>query len=206
MIWDTENHKGEMTDFSELVEAARGGQTNALERLLESYRDYLRLLARRSIDAAVQAKVDSSDLVQEALIRAHAHFGQFRGRSERELAAWLRQILAHYAASAVRRYRIRPSRQVSREVSLEVVMAQGERIATDEPSPTRDAIQRELVRALGKALEALSEEHRRVIVLRSLHEMAWDEVAGKMGRTPDAARMLWSRALKSLRTLMDARV
>ncbi len=80
---------------SRLLREARRSRAGALDQLLESFRNYLRLLARTGIDASLQGKADPSDLVQEALLKAHRHFAQFRGRSEAELAGWLRQLLAN---------------------------------------------------------------------------------------------------------------
>ena len=59
----------------------------ALDRLLESYRNYLRLLARTGIDPALRGKTDASDLVQETLLKAHQHFDQFEGETEADATA-----------------------------------------------------------------------------------------------------------------------
>ena len=75
-----------------LIGDARRQAPGALDRLLESYRNYLRLLARTGIDASLRGKADASDLVQETLIKAHQHFEQFQGQTEAELIAWLRRI------------------------------------------------------------------------------------------------------------------
>src|SRR6516162_11906647 len=93
------------SDLCRLIERARREEPGALDRLLDSYRNYLRLLARTGIDASLQGKADPSDLVQEALLKAHQHYAQFRGRTEAELAAWLRQILARSLADLIRHYR-----------------------------------------------------------------------------------------------------
>src|SRR5262249_30925242 len=85
---------------------------------LERYRSYLRLLARLHLGPRLQAKLDPSDLVQQTLLKAVQGFGQFRGQGEAALAAWLRQILAHTLANAVRDL-TRARRDVGRERSLE---------------------------------------------------------------------------------------
>ena len=76
-----------------LLEQARGGDEAARGELLELYRNYLRLVARSLIGGALRVKLEPSDLVQETFLKAHRDFGQFAGRGEPELVAWLRQIL-----------------------------------------------------------------------------------------------------------------
>jgi RNA polymerase sigma-70 factor (ECF subfamily) len=196
---------------SSLIEEARQGQPGALARLLESYRNYLRLLAPTGIDDSLRGKANPSDLVQETLAKACERFGQFRGHTEAELATWLRQILARNLADLVRRYRMARARQVARERSLEELLdassaALGNLIAQHGSSPSRSAQRRELSVVLADALADLSEDHREVIVLRSLEERDWDEVAGRMGRSAGAVRLLWTRALKQLRPLIEKRL
>src|SRR3954471_2730346 len=70
---------------------------------LEHYRDYLHLLSRVAVDARLRALADSSDVVQQTLLRAQERIGQFRGSSEAELLAWLRAILARQLADLGRR-------------------------------------------------------------------------------------------------------
>src|SRR3954449_1800714 len=88
-----------------LIEDALLARPGARDRLLESYRNYLRLVARAGVDPSLRGKADPSDLVQETLMKAHQHFDQFQGRTEPELAAWLRQILSRSLADLARRYR-----------------------------------------------------------------------------------------------------
>ena len=201
-----------MTDngvsISDLIRRARKREAGAIDRLLETYRQYLRLLARTSIDASLQGKADPSDLVQETFLKAHQHFGQFRGQSEAELTAWLRQILARNLADLVRRYHLAESRRSGRERSLEQLLATSSAaldnlLARVGDSPSQSAEDRELSVVLANALAELSDEQREVIVLRSLQERDWPEVARRMGRTAGAVRKLWVRALKRLRPLIE---
>ena len=95
----------DMTEDPEnLLRAAKAGDAPTLGRLLELYRRYLSLLARVQIGQRLQGKVDASDLVQETFLEAHRNFGRFRGGSEGEFVAWLRQILAANLADLLRRY------------------------------------------------------------------------------------------------------
>jgi RNA polymerase sigma-70 factor (ECF subfamily) len=198
-------------EVSRLIIEARQARPDALVQLLEAYRNYLKLLARTGIDASLQGKADDSDLVQETLLKAHQRFGQFRGQTEAELIAWLRQILAHNLADLGRQFRVAEGRRVSRERSLEDMLnvssaALGNLIAADGSSPSKSAQRRELSVVLADALAELGPDYREVIVLRSIEERDWDEVALRMGRTPGAIRILWTRALKQLRPLIETRL
>jgi len=198
-------------DPCSLIERARDGERTARERLLESYRNYLRLLAYTGMGEALQDKADPSDLVQETLLKAHVNFLDFRGRNEAELAGWLRQILARNLIDLGRRYHGTEARQVGRERSLEELLDQsslalGKLIPVGGASPSEHAQRRELSVVLADALADLSPEHHKVIVLRSLEERSWEEVARKMGRTTGAVRVLWARALTRLRPLIEARL
>ena len=95
--------------------SARGEQ---LGQLLELYRNYLRLLARVEIGRRLQAKVDASDLVQEAMLEAHKNFTSFRGASEAEFVAWLRQIMATVLCVCLRRYLGTQKRDIRLERTL----------------------------------------------------------------------------------------
>src|SRR4051812_36059941 len=90
---------------------------------LEHFRGYLRLLAGLRVGARYRAKLDPSDLVQQALLRAHQASMEFRGTPAGERAAWLRQIRARTRAAAPRA-RGRARRDVSRERSLETALDQ----------------------------------------------------------------------------------
>jgi RNA polymerase sigma-70 factor, ECF subfamily len=200
---------GRDPQVAELILAARQAQAGALDHLLVLYTNYLKLVARASIDAALRAKADPSDVVQETLIKAHAAFEQFQGATEAELVTWLRQILAHNIADLARRYQA-GSRRVSLEVPLEEAIrasadALDNFVAGEESSPSQAFQRRETAVVVADALATLSADHREVIILRSIEELDWPEIAQRIGRTPDAARVLWTRALKQLKPRLEER-
>ncbi len=199
------------TRLRQLLGEARQDCSVAREQLLESFRGYLWLLARTGLDASLRGKADPSDLVQESLLKAHMTFGQFQGQSEGELAAWLRRILINKLNDLARGYQMAQARQVGRERSLDDLLGDSSSalvglLASSGPSPSESAQRRELALVLSEALAELSDEYREVLVLRSLEERDWDETARCMNRTVGATRMLWTRALKALRPLLEQKL
>jgi RNA polymerase sigma-70 factor (ECF subfamily) len=192
---------------SRLIEQARRAEPGRLDSLLESFRSYLRLLARTSTQLPMQQDA-VSDIVQDTLLRAWECFGQFQGTTEAELAVWLRRILLNHLVDLVRRPE---ARGLGRCQSLEEVCNRSSQrlakfLADDSLSPSQQAERRDLTVVLADALEELSPHHRDVIVLHDLQQLGWDEVGRRMERTPAAARRLWARALIRLKPLLERRL
>ena len=102
----------------ELIGLARQGERRVLGTLLETYRNYLTLLARSQLGRSLQSRASPSDVVQETFLEAHRDFDKFRGQSQGELLAWMRTILLHNIARVVERHRGAQKRDVRREDSL----------------------------------------------------------------------------------------
>src|SRR5262245_49296734 len=90
----------------------------ARDLALERFREYLVLVARLHLAGQPQGRFPPSDVVQQTLLEAHRKRAQFRGRTEPEMAAWLRQMLACGIADALRAQG-RLKRDAARERSLE---------------------------------------------------------------------------------------
>ena len=174
---------------------------------LEAYRDYLRLLAGVQLDPRLRGKLDPSDVVQQTLARAHAKAEQFRGTTEAERAAWLRQILANQLAAAVRRHLAAGKRDAGRERSLHAAVEDSSArlealLAAEQTSPSDRAVRHEELRRLAEALAALPEDQRQAVELHHLRGLPVEEVARELGRSESAVGGLLRRGLKRLRELM----
>jgi RNA polymerase sigma-70 factor (ECF subfamily) len=175
---------------------------------LERYRSWLGLLARLQVEPRFRAKFDASDLVQQTLLEAVRDWPKFRGRTEAELAAWLRQILAHVLLHEMRRHGGAQRRDLGREVSLEEALAESSRrlgaaLAAPGSSPSERAGRHELELRLADALARLPADYAEVILLRNVENLPHEEVARRMGRGVGAVRMIWVRALARLRQELD---
>jgi RNA polymerase sigma-70 factor, ECF subfamily len=192
------------SDPERLLCLARAGDEPALGQLLGLYRHYLALVARLQINHRLQGKVDASDVVQEAFLKAHRNFTKFRGHTEAELTGWLRQILQLHLVDLVRHHCGSRRRDVRLERNLAVEMDRSSRILdaalfAKQVSPSQQASRREQAVLLADALGRLPEDYREVIVLRHLEGLTFVQVADRMGRSVDSVDKLWVRALDRLR-------
>lgn len=196
------------TDATELLTAARRDPA-ALGRLLDEYRHYLRLLARIEIGRKLQGKVDASDVVQEAFIHAHHYFPNFRGESEAQLTAWLREILAGTLANQVRRYFGTKARDPRLEVGLMADLDHstaglGAIPMDPQTSPSQQVAKGEQSLLVASAIGQLPDDYQTVIVLRHMEGLTFPQVAERMGKSVDSVEKLWIRALAQLRKRITA--
>lgn len=185
-----------------LLARGRSGDQAAQGELLALCRNYLRVLARTQIDKYLRVRCDDSDLVQETLVDALRDFPKFVGTTEPELLAWLRRILIRNLADQVKRNKAQ-ARNWQRQQSLEEMLdrsclAVQTALAAGISSPSVQASRREETLRLADALAALAPDYRDVIVLRHLQNLKFEQIAVRMGRSPGATRMLWTRALEKL--------
>jgi RNA polymerase sigma-70 factor (ECF subfamily) len=190
-----------------LLERARAGDVEALGRLLELYRNYLRVVARSLLGSTPQAYADPSDLIQETFLKAAREFRQFVGQGEPELVAWLRRTLVRTLSDHLR-HRRAYRRDDRRQQSLEALMEQSasdiqETLAATHSSPSAAAARRERAVLLADALAKLPEDYQEVVLLRNLDHIPFETIAARMGRSPGAVRMIWPRAMVSLRRLLE---
>ena len=186
--------------FHAALASARQGSSTALGILFEGCRNYLLLIANRKLGESIQAKIGASDVVQETLLQAQKIFVRFEGSTERELLAWLAQILELKHAQTVRRYVQVEMREVGRELPIEVVgsaLVHDHRrsLAPSADSAIRQTEKREHFQA---ALVRLPDDYRRVIELRGLQEKSFAELADEMQRSIGAVRKMWIRAVQRL--------
>jgi RNA polymerase sigma-70 factor, ECF subfamily len=195
--------------ISDLLARARASEPRHLDLLFGQCRNYLGIVARAQVESWLRAKVDASDIVQQTLLEAYRDFHKFRGTTEAEWLAWLRQILAHNAANFIRHYRGTAKRQAQREVELVRPGDDANGPRAFDPSdhgesPSQQLLRKEREWQVAEALAQLAPDHREVILLRNLERLSFEEVAERLGRSRPAAQMLWMRAIQKLQLALAA--
>jgi RNA polymerase sigma-70 factor, ECF subfamily len=177
---------------------SRSGDADALGELLESYRPYLRVIAHAMRDRRLQAQMDDSDLIQDALLEARRSFGSFRGATVAELTVWMRQVALRSCRRTLRRFGGADKRNPARE---EAVKDLAEFAADSGSSPSAVAMRHEQAARMAETLARLPAEMQEVILARHVDGMAHGAIAKALGRSEGAVRMLYVRAIRRLREL-----
>jgi RNA polymerase sigma-70 factor, ECF subfamily len=180
------------------IAEARRGSRAALDQLFGACLPYLRVAAREDLGAALRSRIDAADVVQETLIEACRDFPYFRGKTEKSLFAWLRQILHNNLTNERRRHIGTAMRSIRCEVPLnKAALNRLQDIAQGEwTSPREQAQAQELSEALERALRKLPEHYRQVLLLHTWEELTFAEIGKQLHCSAEAARKLWGRAAK----------
>src|SRR5262249_13625143 len=131
------------------------------------------------------------------------------GRTEAELAAWLRSILANNLAEAARRFGA-DARDIARERSLEARLEESSArleacLLADQSSPSQQVMRNEQLLYLARALAELPEDQRLAVELHHLKGFTVAEVGQQMDKTRAAVVGLLFRGLKALRQQLNAK-
>ncbi len=172
----------------DLVERAKAGDDDALNRLFARYLPSLRRWASGRLPRWTRDLMDTDDLVQETVVRAVKRIDRFESRHEGALQAYLRQAIVNRIRDEVRRAKRSP-----------MTSALDDRSVSTEASPLEQAIGGQALERYETALARLRPEEREAIIARVEMDGSYQDVAAALGKpSPDAARMAVSRALVRL--------
>jgi RNA polymerase sigma-70 factor (ECF subfamily) len=180
----------------DLVRRVRAGDEGATHRLFDRHLPALRAKAQARLPEALRRKVGASDVVQEAWLAAFVALGDFKDAGDGSFGRWLRKIVERKVSDEVRRH-TRVKRSAGREVRFATA---AERLEPDkgQATPSQAAGDAEESAALRAVIEGLPPDHTRVIRLVHQEGLSLVEAGQRMGRSPDATRMLYGRAMLGL--------
>jgi RNA polymerase sigma-70 factor (ECF subfamily) len=181
-----------------LLASAQSGDARALGPLLECFRPYVRAIVHHLRGGQVPARIDDSDLIQDALLEAARSFAGFQGTSLAEFTVWLRRIAVRTAQRVLRGLVESAKRDPAREQDLGPPL---ELASRPDEMPSASAIRHEQADQLAAVLAQLPEDMQLVVLYRVVDGLPHAAIAERLGRTPAAVRMLYLRALRRLREL-----
>jgi RNA polymerase sigma-70 factor (ECF subfamily) len=177
----------------ELLNQARAGSPDALNRLYERCAGRLLAFIRLRLGHDLRSRLESRDILQATLLKSFERIHELKADETRSLMAWLARIAEHEIHDCAD-FHHRQRRDRARETAID----------DDAPLPalTRSALSRvildEQATRLEEAIESLSPVHRDVILLRKFEELSFAEIGARLGKSEDACRMLLARAMTVL--------
>ena len=181
---------GSPTD--DLVRDAVAGRPEAVDALYARVAPRVLSYVRMRMGQSLRARMDSRDILQATLLKSFEHFAEFQGSGKPALMAWLARIAEREILDRAD-YHQRARRSAEREAPLS-----GEDLEARVTSVLSSMIRDERAERLEEAMEGLSDAHREIILLRKFQELPFREIAGRLGKSEDACRMLLARALSAL--------
>jgi RNA polymerase sigma-70 factor (ECF subfamily) len=195
---------------NELLEKASHGDAAARERLLVRYRNRLRRMVALRMDRRLAARIDASDVVQEAMIEASSRLSDYLRLRPLPFYPWLRQLAWERLIELHRRHIQAKKRTVSKEEpgvlalpedsALELVA----RLAAADESPSAIFLREEMQARIHAALAQLVAHDREILVLRHLEQLSTSDTAAVLGLTESGVKSRHVRALERLRRLLEA--
>lgn len=174
-----------MTDERELIRRAKKGDADAFRLLVEEYQTAVYRLALRMCGES-----GAEDAAQEAFVAAWRGLPRFRG--ECRFSTWLYRLTTNAAIDYLRREQKQRTDGDLDDLPL----------ADDSPSPQEQAERSETQQRVRKALAALSEEHRQILLLRYMQELDYGEIAQALHISEGTVKSRINRAKARLRELL----
>jgi RNA polymerase sigma-70 factor (ECF subfamily) len=195
-------------DTEQLLDRMARGDAGARQQLLARHRARLRKMVALHLDRRLAARVDPSDVVQEALADADGKLSDYARRRPLPFYPWLRQIAWDRLIELHRRHVRAGKRSVTREdpdvlrLPDESAARLAARLADLGSSPSERVLRQELRDRVRQALGRLSAGDREVLVLRHLEQLSTAEAAAVLGIGERAFKSRQLRALQRLRGLL----
>lgn len=181
-------------DEKQALAKARRGDIAGFETLVTLYERRVYILALRSTGSPE----DAADLTQEVFLRAWRSLGSFRGASG--FGTWLFRITMNLCVDFARRRQAQSQIQ-SIEGEEEIVLKQSEPVFEPEQALEHQELRRELT----TALDSVSEEHRKIVLLRDVSGLSYSEIAETLEISEGTVKSRLSRARLALRNVLYKR-
>ena len=165
----------------------------ALDALYERLAPRLLAFIRLKLGRSLRARLESRDILQATFLKSFQHLDDFQGSDSRALQGWLMRIAEREILDRAD-FHGRQQRDGRREEDV----AGHEDMAARSRSILSRLILDERAERLERAIESLPDPQREIIVLRAFQELSFPQIAQILGKSEDASRMAYARAMTAL--------
>jgi RNA polymerase sigma-70 factor (ECF subfamily) len=163
----------------------------AIRAIIQEHNQRLYRVAR----SIVREDAEAEDVLQEAYLHAFSNLAEFRGDSR--LSTWLTRIVVNEALQRLRRRKPSSGMPFSAAGGAQVIPFPGAAQLSDDPE--RNMAQREICQLVERAIDALPQEFRTVLVARILEGMSVEETAEALDMRPETVKTRLHRARRLLK-------
>ena len=194
-----------------LAKRAAAGDNSAWRQLFAVHRERLHRMVRLRLDHRARARIDPSDVLQEAYLEAFRSLPTYLAAPtpRAPFFLWLRAITCHKLMSMLRYELGAEMRDPRREVSIhDPCLPQttsgflAEHLAARISGPLTAVMRREMKSRLQEALDQLEPLDREVLMLRHFEQLTNAETAQILKIEPSASSKRYVRALKRLGSVL----
>lgn len=184
----------------ELVRAAQSGDRAAFEALFDRVLPRVRTMVTFGMGARMRSRMEVDDAVQEIFTEAIRLLPRFDAARDGSFFGWLREVTRHRLLALADREFGRAKRDPGREARMsDSTTALSLLPPATVTSPTGAILRGERLDLLHRALARLTEDHRKIIMMRCIEGITTSEAAAALGRNENATAVLLFRALAKLR-------
>jgi len=193
----------------ELLRLAGNGDDGAIRRLFQRHRGRLRRMVASRLDRRLAARVDPSDVLQEALVEASGTLAGFVRDRPVPFYSWLRRLTLLHLSWSHRFHLGSRKRCAARDVGLGTRPSATssafafDRLPGDGTSPSQNAVRDEECEQVRAVLDQLECLDRTFLELRYVERLSLAEIADRLGIGSSAVKMRHLRALKRFRGLLE---
>jgi RNA polymerase sigma-70 factor (ECF subfamily) len=196
-------------DIAQLLARARAGDQTALNEIFDRHRGRLRRMVELRLDRRLQARIDASDVIQDAYVDAFRRLDEYLTLPNYPLFLWLRLLVGERLLKLHRHHLGTRMRDAELEVSIyrgalpaATSAALAAQLLGKDTSPTQAAVRAERMLRLQEALNSLDAIDREVLSLRHFEELTLAETARALEIREAAAAKRYIRALRRLKAIL----
>ena len=191
---NAQSYRSETDADLDLVIRAQGGDTAAFGELIDRHQRSVYGVVSRM----VSSRDDADDLVQDVFVSVYKAIGSFRG--DAKFSTWLHTITVNTTLKRLAKMKRQSTISIDDPATGLAAIVR----ADDDPPPAEVLEQSERGEAVRRAIDALPDKQRIVVVMHYFEQLSRDQVSAALGVSPEAVSTALYKARRRLLTQLVA--